>query len=286
MTADRYFELEDTIKMLCDTLPQIDPQFRIREPIRNTHRGQIERINMSYRFRMDLIKERIDRGYNYFRGYNVDGIYHQGYDLTDTSLLEYPESWVPKEVREEIMKQIGYMKEIESLARQRDKEIQDMLSDDEDIQQRNIVRQNLQKDEEDRIGYTAHYEKISELRKELREGLYSIRTVAEIVNRIHHNCLRSIEFNIAKGKIYRDILLDRDEKKYHDMVCKCGKERGCKHFFQLWRFQFTSTITINDPLIDVEKLYTIKYDFNTDTIYVKLVVPYRDRLWATFKKLQ
>ena len=245
MTADRYFELKDTIKMLCDTLPQIDPEFRFREPIRNTNNGQIEKIKMCYRIKMELIKERIDRGLNYFRGYDIDGRYHQGYDLTDTSLLEYPESWVPKEVREEIKKYREYHEEICNLATQRDKEIQDILSDDEAIERRNIERQNLQKDEEDRIGFTEQYEKIKELRKELREGLYSIRTVAQIVNRIYHNGLITIKFNIAKGKIFRDT-----------------KPRI---------IDGTSTMTINDPLIDNDKFYEIKYEFITDTIDVKLV---------------
>ena len=36
-------------------------------------------------------------------------------------------------------------------------------------------------------------------------------------------------------------------------------------------FQFYQPITINDPLIDNDKLYVIKYDFITDTIDVELV---------------
>jgi len=245
MTADRYFELKDTIKMLCDTLPQIDPQFRFREPIRNTNFGEIEKIKMCYRVRMELIKARTDRGYKYFQGYDVDGRYHQGYSLSDTSLLEYPESWVPEIVRKEIRKQKEYHEEICNLATQREKEIQDILSEDEAIQRRNLERQHLQQDEEKRVGYTEQYEKIDKLRKELREGLYSIRTVAEIVNRKYNNSLISIEFNIAKGKIFRDT-----------------KPRI---------IDGTSTMTINDPLIDNDKFYEIKYEFITDTIDVKLV---------------
>ena len=261
MTVDRYFELKDMIKMLLDTLPQIDSKFEFREPIRNTYGGEIDKIKMSYRVRMELIQERRDRGFNYFREY----------DLTDTSLLEYPESWVPEIVRKEIRKQKEYHEEICNLATQREKEIQDILSEDEAIQRRNLERQHLQQDEEKRVGYTEQYEKIDKLRKELREGLYSIRTVAEIVNRKYNNSLISIEFNIAKGKIYRHIRLDRDSTKYHELVCECGKEMECKHFFVLFDFQFTSTITINDPLIDNEKFYTIKYDFITDMMDVKLV---------------
>ena len=99
MTADRYFELKDTIKMLCDTLPQIDPEFRFREPIRNTNNGQIEKIKMCYRIKMELIKERIDRGLQISSWYSlrflisfrtISGTQDLGYSSNDVSLRLYP----------------------------------------------------------------------------------------------------------------------------------------------------------------------------------------------------
>ena len=91
---------------------------------------------------------------------------------------------------------------------------------------------------------------------------------------MHNNGLKCVQFKIAKGRTYKFMQLSRKAcTKNHEFICECGREMVCgsKYFGEVERFQFDIQKTINDPLIDNEKFYEIKYDFITDTIDVKLV---------------
>ena len=103
------------------------------------------------------------------------------------------------------------------------------------------------------------------------DGVYSIKEIAEIVNMKHNNGLISLKFNVGKSKIHGLIKVSRKAcTQNHEFICNCGRKMVCSPVKHLMTdvFQFNIPITINDPLIDNERFYSIKYDFTTDTIDV------------------
>ena len=264
VTADRYLEVLDLLKHLKSTLPVIDDKLKYREWEKYSDPQEIEKIRIGYQNSIDDYYKRI------FQLYQSDGYCI----ISNISLLEYPDSFIDVVSKDKIRKVKEYHDEIENLRRKCDKTIQVRLSGDETIRKRNQERNQKQKEEEDRIGLTEQRAKISELEKELRSGLYSIRTIAEIVNRIHNNGLKCVQFKIAKGRTYKFMQLScKTCAKNHEFICECGSEMMCRLMNYSWKDTFTFDIqkTINDPLIDNEKFYEIKYDFISDTIDVKLV---------------
>ena len=56
------------------------------------------------------------------------------------------------------------------------------------------------------IGHKKSRAKFFELIKEKTDSLYSIMTITEIVNRNYNNHVKSIEFDVANGKLHNDIV--------------------------------------------------------------------------------
>ena len=159
VTADRYFEVHALRKHLKSTLPVIDDKFRYREYEKYYNPQEIEKTRIGYQNSIDDYQKRISQLLQSYKNC----------DISDISLLEYPDSWIGVDSKDKIRKVKEWNDEIENLRRKCDKEIQVRLLRGETIRKRN------DDEEEDRIGLTEQRAKISELEKELEYGMYSIR---------------------------------------------------------------------------------------------------------------